>query len=100
VGQGLGFLLQQTEFLQVVRRQADEMALARHRDLQRLPNPPRRIRRQARAVTDIEAVDRLHQAADGFLQQVGIAERMMAEAFATWAASRMLADARRCLQWM
>ena len=79
VGQGLGFLLQQTELLQVVRRQADEMALAGHRDLQRLPNPPGRIGRQPCAVADVEAVDRLHQAADGLLKQVRITQGVMAE---------------------
>ena len=74
VGQGFGFLLKQAEFLQVVRRQADQVALAGDGDLQRLANPPGRIGRQAGAVADVEAVDGLHQAADGFLQQVGVAE--------------------------
>ena len=56
------------------------MALAGHGDLQRLPNPPGGVGRQAGAVADVEAVDRLHQAADGFLQKVGVAEGVMAEA--------------------
>ena len=30
-------------------------------------------------MADVEAVDGLHQAADGFLQKVGIAQGMMAE---------------------
>ena len=80
VGQGFGLLLQQAEFLQVVRRQADQVALAGDGDLQRLANPPGRVGRQAGAVADVEAVDRLHQAADGFLKQVGVAEGVMAEA--------------------
>ena len=73
------FLLQQAEFLQVVRRQADEVALAGDGDLQRLANPPRGVGRQAGAVADVEPVDGLHQAADGFLQQVGVAEGVVAE---------------------
>ena len=80
VSQGFGFLLQKAEFLQVVRRQADQMALAGDRDLQRLANPPGRVGGEAGAVADVEAVDGLHQAADGFLQQVGIAEGVVPEA--------------------
>ena len=80
VGQGFGFLLEQAEFLQVVRRQADQVALPGDRDLQRLPNPPGGVGGQAGAVADVEAVDGLHQAADGFLEQVGVAEGVMAEA--------------------
>ena len=79
VRQGLGFLLEQAEFLEVVRRQADQVALAGDGDLQRLPNPPGRIGGQPGAVADVEAVDGLHQAADGFLEQVGIAQGVMAE---------------------
>ena len=80
VGQGFGLLLEQAEFLQVVRRQADQVALPGDGDLQRLANPPGRVGRQAGAVADVEAVDRLHQAADGFLEQVGVAQGVMAEA--------------------
>ena len=79
VGQGFGFLLQQTELLQMVRRQADQMALAGDRDLQRLPNPPGGVGRQAGAVADVEAVDGLHQAADRLLQEIGVAQGVMAE---------------------
>src|SRR5262249_46585819 len=50
-------------------------------DLKRLANPPRRVGRQAGAVADVEAINRLHQAAYGFLQQVGITEGVMAKAF-------------------
>ena len=32
-------------------------------------------------MADIEAVDGLHQAADGFLKEIGVAEGVMAEAF-------------------
>src|SRR5262249_23441980 len=67
-------------FLQVMRRQADEMALTSNGDLQGLANPPGRIRRQASAVADVEAVNGLHQTADGLLQQIGITEGVMAEA--------------------
>ena len=45
VSQGFGFLLQQAEFLKMVRRQAYEVALPGHCDLQGLPNPPGGIRR-------------------------------------------------------
>ena len=79
VGEGFRLLLQKAQFLQVVRRQADQMALASHRDLQRLPNPPGRVGRQAGAVADVEAVDGLHQATHGFLEQVGIAQGVMAK---------------------
>ncbi len=80
VSQGFGFLLEQAEFLEVVRRQADQMALAGDRDLQGLTNPPGGVGGQAGAVADVEAIDGLHQAANGFLQQVGIAEGVVAEA--------------------
>src|SRR5262245_15633029 len=40
VGKGFGFLLEQAQFLEVVRRQADEVALPGHGDLQGLPDPP------------------------------------------------------------
>ena len=80
VRQGFGFLLQEAEFLQVVRRQADQVALPGDGDLQRLANPPGGVGRQARAVADVEAVDGLHQAADRFLQKVGVAQGVMAEA--------------------
>ena len=56
------------------------MALPGDGDLQRLANPPGRVGGQPGAVADVEAVDGLHQAADGFLEQVGVAERVMAEA--------------------
>ena len=79
VGEGLGFLLEQTQLLKVMRRQADQMALAGHRDLQGLPDPPGGVGRQAGAMADVEAVDGLHQAAHGFLQEVGVAEGMMAK---------------------
>ena len=80
VGQGFGLLLQQAEFLEVVRRQADQVALAGDGDLQRLANPPGGVGGQAGAVADVEAVDGLHQAADGFLEEVGVAQGVMAEA--------------------
>ena len=72
-------LLQQAEFLQVVRGEADQVALAGDGDLQRLANPPRRVGGEAGAVAHVEAVDRLHQPADGFLQQVGVREAVVAE---------------------
>ena len=73
VGQRFGFLLQQAQLLQMVRRQADQMALPSDGDLQRLANPPGRIGGQAGAVADVEAVDRLHQTANRFLKKIGIA---------------------------
>src|SRR6516165_4874960 len=79
--QCFGLLLQKAEFLQMMRRQTHEMALPSDGYLQSLTNPPGRIRSQARAVTDIEPVDRLHQAADCFLEKIAIAQRVMAEAF-------------------
>ena len=50
VGQGFAFLLEQAEFLQVVRAKADEVALAGDGNLERLANPPGRIGRQPGAV--------------------------------------------------
>lgn len=79
VGQGFRFLLQQTEFLQVMWAETHQMALASDRDLQRLANPPRGIRGQPRAVADVETINRLHQTTDRFLQQIGIAQRMVTE---------------------
>src|SRR5579883_153395 len=64
----------------MVWRQADQVALPGDGDLQGLANPPRRVGRQAGAVADVEAVDGLHQPADGFLQQVGVAESVVAKA--------------------
>src|SRR5690348_8652259 len=64
-----------------MRGEANEVALASYRNLQGLANPPGCIRRQACAVTDIEAVDGLHQPADGFLEEIRITQRMMAKAF-------------------
>lgn len=81
VGQSFGFLLEEAEFLQVVRAETDEVALASHGNLERLPNPPSRIGSEPRAVRHVKAVDRLHQPADGFLQKVGVAEAMVAEPF-------------------
>ena len=69
------------KFLQMMRRQANQMALAGDGNLQRLADPPGGISCQAGAVADIEAVNRLHQAADRFLQEVRIAEGVMAESF-------------------
>src|SRR5262249_54955773 len=80
VGQGLRLLLKEAEFLEVVRRQADQVALAGDGDLERLADPPGRIGRQARAVADVKAVDGLHQATDSLLKQVGVAEGVVAEA--------------------
>src|SRR5258708_11121765 len=56
------------------------MALPGDRDLQGLPNPPGRVRRQAGAVADVKTVDGLHQAADRLLEQVGVAEGVVAKA--------------------
>ena len=79
VCQGFGFLLKQTEFLKVVRAQAHEMALACNGDLERLANPPCGVGREASAVRNVEAVDRLHQPTDGFLKKVAVSEAMVAE---------------------
>src|SRR5205823_5361371 len=46
-----------------------------------LANPPGGVGGQTGAVADIEAINRLHQTADGFLQQIGIAQSVMAESF-------------------
>lgn len=81
VGQGFGFLLKKAEFLKVVWAQTDEVALSSHGNLERLPNPPGRVGCEPGAVRHIESVDRLHQSADGFLQQVGVTEAMVAEPF-------------------
>jgi len=79
VCQGFGFLLQEAEFLKVVRRQAHEMALASNGDLERLANPPRGVGREAGAVRNVEAIDRLHQPTDGFLKKIAVSEAMVAE---------------------
>ena len=79
VSHGFGLLLEESQFLEVMRRQADEMALAGDGDLQRLPNPPGRVGCKAGAVTDVEAVNSLHEAADSFLQQIAIAQGMVPE---------------------
>ena len=55
------------------------MALPGYGDLQRLANPPGRIRGQAGAVADIEAINGLHQTANRLLQKIRIAESMMAK---------------------
>ena len=81
VGKGFGFLLKQAEFLQVVRAKANQVALAGDGNLQRLANPPRCIRCQPRAVAHVEAVDGLHEAANGFLQQVRVAQAVVPESF-------------------
>ena len=57
------------------------MALTGHCDLQRLANPPRGVGCQSGAVRDIEAVNRLHEAANGFLKQIGVSEAVVSEAF-------------------
>src|SRR5262245_29917860 len=53
------------------------MALPCDRDLQGLANPPGRVRRQTSAMADVETINRLHQTANGFLQEVGITQCMM-----------------------
>ncbi len=74
-------MLKQAEFLKVVRRQADQVTLTCDCDLQRLANPPGGVGRESSAVADVETVDRLHEAADGFLQEVRISEAVVAEPF-------------------
>ena len=59
------------KLLQVVRAEAHQVALPGDGDLQRLANPPGRVGRQPGTVAHVEAVDGLHQAADGFLKKVG-----------------------------
>ncbi len=56
-----------------MRRKAHKVALAGNGDLQGLPDPPGGIGRQTGAVADVKAIDGLHQTANRFLQQVGIA---------------------------
>ena len=73
------FLLEQTQFLQVMRRKADEMALPSHRNLQSLPDPPSCVGGQTGSMADIKPVDRLHEATDSFLEEVGVAESVMAK---------------------
>ena len=79
VGEGFGFLLEQAEFLQVVRAEADQVALACHSDLQGLADPPRRISGEAGAVAHVETVDRLHQPAHSFLEKIGVGEAVVTE---------------------
>src|SRR5438270_5006042 len=55
------------------------MALASNRDLQRLADPPRRVSRQPSAMANVKTVDRLHEAANGLLEQVGVAQRVVPE---------------------
>lgn len=93
VRQGFGFLLEQAEFLEVVGGKADEVALACDRDLQRLTDPPSGVGRQACAMADVEAVDGLHKAADGFLEQVGVGQAMVPEPFGDVCRQ---SDVRRC----
>src|SRR5262245_22799518 len=54
MGKCLGLLLQKAELLQVVRAEADQMALPRDGDLQGLADPPGRIGGQAGAMADVE----------------------------------------------
>jgi hypothetical protein len=79
VRQSFGFLLEQAELLKVVRAEAHQMALASHGDLQRLANPPCRIGGEPGTVRDVKTIDRLHQPADGFLQQIAIGEAVVPE---------------------
>lgn len=65
----------------MVRTQADQVTLPSDCNLKRLPNPPGRISRQTGAVTDVESIDGLHQAADSLLQQVRVAEGVVPESF-------------------
>ena len=74
VGEGFAFLLEQPEFLQVVGAEAHEVRLAGDGNLESLANPPGRVGRKSSAVADIEAIDRLHQAADSFLEEVAVSE--------------------------
>lgn len=73
------FLLEQTELLQVVRAEADQVTLTRHRDLQRLANPPRGVSRKTGAVAHIESVNGLHETANRFLQQIAIRKAVVPE---------------------
>ena len=57
------------------------MALPRHGDLQRLTNPPGRVGGQTGSVTDVETIDGLHESANGFLEEVGVTQGVVAEAF-------------------
>ena len=75
------FLLEQAEFLKMVRAEADEVTLPSHGNLQRLPNPPSGISRQSSSMGYIKAIDRLHEPANGFLEQVGITQGMMPKPF-------------------
>src|SRR4051794_4249639 len=79
VRQSFGFLLEEPEFLQMVRAQADQVTLTSDGNLQRLANPPSGIGRQAGAMRNVEAIDGLHQTANGFLQEVRIAQGMVPE---------------------
>src|SRR5262245_39465075 len=80
VSQGLRFLLELSQLLKMMRRQAHQMALAGHGDLQRLPDPPRGISGESCAMAHIETVDGLHQSANRFLEQIRITQGMVAKA--------------------
>src|SRR5579875_400378 len=56
------------------------MALTSDSNLQGLANPPSSVSSQASAMADVESVDGLHQTADGFLEEIGVAEGVMAKA--------------------
>jgi hypothetical protein len=79
VGERFALLLQEAKFLEVVRRQADQVALACDGNLERLANPPGCVGGEARTVAHIETVDCLHETADGLLQQIGVREAVVAE---------------------
>ena len=66
--QCLGLLLQEAQFLQVMRRQADQVALAGDGDLKRLPDPPGGVGGKARAVADVVC---LPLVSSGWLSQAG-----------------------------
>ena len=59
------------ELLDDVRRQPDGARLIHDRALDRLADPPRRVRREAEAALGIEFVERVDEAQVAFLDQVG-----------------------------
>jgi hypothetical protein len=59
------------ELLHDVRGQADRARLVHDRALDRLPDPPRRVRREAEAALRIELLERVDEARVAFLDQVG-----------------------------
>src|SRR5262249_39281050 len=70
-----------SQLLKMVWRQTNQVTLPGHGDLQRLADPPGGVSGQPGAMADVETVNGLHQAANCFLEKVGITQSMVPEPF-------------------